>query len=168
MVVALSPVATGRRDDAFELLERLLGRRSVRVLDLSRATELHARVDAPTRDHATHLEGPFEGALWAARWAGATHLLVGETSAHTGAPASDPLAVGRYRLLALPGAEVVWAARLERRGATEGHAVARTLDAVVDALHGTLRDEPDPNTTTAPAPPAPPTHRHHRSRRRPR
>lgn len=152
MTVAVAPLRSGERDLVFDLLQRILARRAVRVLDLSRTTELQAKVADASRDRGTTLEGPWLAAVWAARWGGASHILVSDNLA-TAAHSSGSLARGRFRLLSLPGAEVVWTARLSRAGDTDEDALARTLDALVDALHGTLRDDPEEASQTTPAPP---------------
>jgi hypothetical protein len=167
MVVGLAPVRVGARDGVFEVLHRMLLRRSVRVLDLSRASELRARVEGPGRDQDTTLEGPWLAASWAARWGGASHLFVSDEISTAQRPNTPEfIATARVRLLALPGAEAVWAVRLERGGETETDALARVLDALVDALHGTLRDEPEEPASTETPPPPRASRRHRRRHRR--
>lgn len=164
MTIAVAPLRTSARDLVFELLQRVLARRAVRVLDLSRTTELEAKVTGDARDRGTTLEGPWLAAVWAARWGGASHILVSDDLT-TGPHASGAVARGRFRLLALPGAEVVWTAHLARSGDSDDDALARTLDALVDALHGTLRDEPEPSPQPTTTPP-PERRRHRRNRHR--
>lgn len=166
MLIGLAPPDAPDPATSFALLRGLIERRRVRVLDLTQSTGLRARVEHPSRE-GTVLEGPWESAQWAARWGGASHLLVSDASQSrlktdgTGWVASCAL-----RLLNLPGAEAVWVARVERHGATDAEARGRVIDALLDALHGTLRDEPEPDDPAAIEPrPTAPRQRRHRSRR---
>lgn len=161
MLVAVASVRVAEREGAFEVLRRLIARRGVRVLDLSRASGLTAKVHAPVRERSTTLEGPWIAERWAAHWSGAAYLLVSESiQIRPTPPSSDCVAEGRFRLIATPGGEAVWAARLDRRGTTEHAALSSLFDALVDALHGTLRD--DPETPAQPVPVG--TRRQRRSR----
>lgn len=165
MTVAITPVSFAGRDVVFEVLQRMLARRSVHLLDLSRSMELRAKVHGPERERGTSLEGPWMAAVWAARWGGASHVLVSDALATAAAPGgAGTTAQGMFRLLALPGAEVVWTARLGRTADGESEALLQVLDALADALHGTLREEPEAAATTE-TPAATRPRRHHRRSR---
>lgn len=86
-----------------------------------------------------------------------------ERDARTMAQAS-----GSFRVVALPGGEVLWTASLARRGDDDEAALANLLDAVVDTLHGDRRtptlgdDAPTEPIPTGPV--ASPPRRSHRRR----
>ncbi len=85
-----------------------------------------------------------------------------ERDARTMAQAS-----GTFRVVGLPGGEVLWTASLARRGDDDEAAVASLLDAVVDTLHGDRRTPTVGDAAPAePAPTAPAASRPRRSRHR--
>ncbi len=271
-VLAVGPIGRDGRDLSLPLLQRLLARRDVRVMDLSQSGGLEAQAASTRADPTTTLRGPWSALSWAARWGDASMLLVsgpiavtrvpdprqsrlrydaaalatyaGERDARvaecrerlprieaeqrrvegefqearrvyeatrtwvdrmgrdTGAerarqevetalasleaqraacasaerdlPSADVLtgraaaqnerdarsmsqASGAFRVVALPGGELLWTASLARRGDDDDLAVGALLDAVVDTLHGdrrtpTVGDEPAPDAPTAPTP----------------
>lgn len=78
-------------------------------------------------------------------------------------------ASGTFRVIAMPGGELLWTASLVRRGDNDEQALGMLLDAVVDTLHGdrrtpTVGDEPSAASSAAP-PPARPRTRRGRTRR---
>jgi hypothetical protein len=74
-----------------------------------------------------------------------------------------------FRVIGLPGGELLWTATLVRRGDDEAQAVGNLLDAVVDTLNGNTRTPTIGDEAPAPPPPAgappsrrTPRHPHHR------
>ena len=281
-LLAVGPVVAGDRDLSLPLLQRLLARRTTRVMDLSQSGPLHAQATITRADQAVIVNGPWGALAWAARWGDASMLLVSDPvqvarvadprqarvrydptalasyaseregrvaecrgrlprieaerarveaefqgaqreyeasrtwldragrdtdgerarqqvqdalaaleaqrsvcSAALQLPAADALtghaaaqnerdartmaqASATFRLVALPGGELLWTASLVRRGDDDAQAVDNLLTAVVDTLNGdhrtpTIGEEPPP---AAPAGQAPPPPRHRPRRRR--
>lgn len=279
-VLAVGPIGRDGHDLSLALLQRLLARRDVRVIDLSRSGALDAQAASTRADPTTTLHGPWSALTWAARWGDASMLLVSEpvtvtrvadprqarlrydaaalaayaserdarvaecrdrlprleaeqrrvaaeyqqarseyeatrtwvdrigrdaggerarqeveaalaaleaqragcASAERDLPSADVLtgraaaqndartmsqASGSFRVIALPGGELLWTASLARRGDDDELAVGALLDAVVDTLHG---DRRTPTVGDAAAPEVPavearPRRGRHRRRR---
>jgi hypothetical protein len=83
-ILAVGPMTAGTANLAPELLRRLLRAARVRVLDLSEAHRLAARLQGPENNESLSLEGPLLAGVWGLHLGGATHLLVAE-----------PIAVGQ-------------------------------------------------------------------------
>lgn len=282
-VLAVGPVSRDARDLSHPLLQRLLARRSARVMDLSHSGDLQAQAASTRTDPTTTLRGPWSALSWAARWGDASMLLVSDpvtvtrvpdsrqarlrydatalaayaserdarvaechdrmpridaeqrriegefqearrqyeatrtwvdrmgrdtgaesarqevetalagleaqraacVAAERDLPAADVLtgraaaqnerdartmsqARGTFRVIALPGGELLWTASLARRGDDDEAAIGALLDAVVDTLHGdrrtpTVGDEAPAAPADTPA--ARPAHRGRHRRR---
>ncbi len=74
------------------------------------------------------------------------------------------VARGSFRLVAVPGGELLWSASLTRSGAGQAEALGALLDALLDALPVLTR--PAPQEQAAPSAEPAPTHRGHGRHRR--